>query len=150
MTYNHKPSMYFHPYVVTSSEPLYPFGYGLSYTTYKYDNLRLSSSEIAADGTVEASVDITNTGDRDGVEIAQLYIRDVYSSVTRPVKELKDFARVSLKAGETKTVKFTITPDKLRFLDKKMKPVVEPGEFVVMVGASSADKDLLRASFNVK
>ncbi len=150
MTYNHKPSMYFHPYVVTSSEPLYPFGYGLSYTTYKYDNLRLNASEIAADGTVEASVDITNTGNRDGVEIAQLYIRDVYSSVTRPVKELKDFARVSLKAGETKTVKFTITPDKLRFLDKKMKPVVEPGEFVVMVGASSADKDLLRASFNVK
>ncbi len=150
MTYNHKPSMYFHPYVVTSSEPLYPFGFGLSYTTYKYDNFRLNASEIAADGTVEASVDISNTGNRDGVEIAQLYIRDVYSSVTRPVKELKDFARVSLKAGETKTVKFTITPDKLRFLDKKMKPVVEPGEFVVMVGASSADKDLLRASFNVK
>lgn len=149
MTYNHKPSMYFHPYAVTSSEPLYPFGFGLSYTTYKYGNLRLSAKEIGANGTVDVSVDITNTGDRDGVEIAQLYIRDVFSSVTRPVKELKDFARVALKAGETKTVKFTITSDKLRFLDRKMKSVVEAGEFKVMVGSSSRDEDLLTDSFNV-
>lgn len=150
MTYNHKPSMYFHPYVVKPSTPLYPFGFGLSYTTYKYSNLHLSSSEIASDGTIDVSVDITNTGSRDGVEIAQMYIRDCFSCVSRPVKELKGFSRVSLKSGETKTVHFSITPDKLRFLDRKMQPIVEPGEFKVMVGASSDDKDLLTASFNVK
>lgn len=148
--YNHKPSQYFHPYVVTESTPLYPFGFGLSYTTYKYSDLQLSSQKIAADGTVNASVKITNTGSRDGDEIVQLYIRDVYSSVTRPVKELKAFARVSLKAGETKTVTFKITPDKLSFLDANLKPIVESGEFVVMIGASSQDKDLLKQSFWVK
>jgi beta-glucosidase len=150
MTYNHKPSMYFHPYVVKPSTPLYPFGFGLSYTTYKYSNMHLSSNEIAPDGTIDVSVDITNTGSRDGVEIAQMYIRDCFSCVSRPVKELKGFSRVSLKSGETKTVHFSITPDKLNFLDRKMQPIVEPGEFKVMVGASSDDKDLLTASFNVK
>ena len=85
-----------------------------------------------------------------GDEIVQLYIRDRFSQVTRPVKELKDFARISLEPGQTKTVSFTVTPDKLRFLDKNLEPVVEPGEFVLMVGPSSADKDLLKASFRVK
>ena len=79
-----------------------------------------------------------------------MYLRDRFSQVTRPVKELKDFTRVSLAPGETKTVTFTITPDKLMFLDKKMKPIVEAGEFIVMVGSSSADEDLLKASFHVK
>nr|AIA84722.1 CAZy families GH3 protein [uncultured Pseudoalteromonas sp.] len=82
--------------------------------------------------------------------MTQLYIRDKYSSVTRPVKELKDFARVSLKAGESKVVHFTVTPDKLAFYDKKMRKIVEPGEFIVMVGASSDDKDLLKDTFTVK
>ena len=91
-----------------------------------------------------------NTGDMAGDEIVQLYLRDKYSQVTRPVKELKDFARISLQPGESKVVEFTVTPDKLRFLDKNMKPIVEPGEFVVMVGSSSADEDLLKASFWVK
>ena len=150
MIYNHKPSQYFHPYVVTSSEPLYPFGFGLSYTTYKYDNLQLSGSEISKGENLEVNVDVTNTGKMDGTEIVQLYLRDKYSSVTRPVKELKDFSRVTLKAGETKTVHFTITPDKLTFLDKNLKPVVENGEFIVMVGSSSQDKDLLKQSFYVK
>ena len=99
---------------------------------------------------VEVSVKVTNTGQRDGVEIVQLYIRDKYSSVTRPVKELKDFARVALKAGESKVVTFTITPDKLAFYDKKMKWIVEPGEFVVMAGASSADESLLKETFILK
>ena len=84
-----------------------------------------------------------------GDEIVQLYIRDRFSSVTRPVKELKDFARISLEPGETKTVEFTVTPDKLRFLDKDLKPVVEPGEFILMVGPSSADEDLLKTSIRV-
>jgi len=150
MIYNHKPSQYFHPYVVTSSEPLYPFGYGLSYTNYKYDNLQLSDKEISKGENLEVSVDVTNTGKMDGTEIVQLYLRDKFSSVTRPVKELKDFSRVTLKAGETKTVHFTISPDKLTFLDKNLKPVIESGEFIVMVGSSSQDKDLLKQSFYVK
>ncbi|NDV83154.1 glycoside hydrolase family 3 N-terminal domain-containing protein [Bacteroides sp. 51] len=150
MIYNHKPSQYFHPYAVKPSTPLWPFGHGLSYTTYKYSDLQLSANEIAKDGTVNVSVKITNTGKHDGVEIAQLYLRDTFSSVTRPVKELKDFARVSLKAGETKEVVFKITPDKLGFYDKKMNWIVEPGEFVVMVGASSEDGALLKGTFMVK
>ena len=150
MIYNHKPSQYFHPYVVKPSTPLYPFGYGLSYTTYKYDDLKLDKTEIGKDGNVNVSVKITNTGDRDGVEIAQLYIRDKFSCVTRPVKELKDFARVALKAGESKVVSFTVTPDKLAFYDKKMNWQVEPGEFIVMVGSSSEDGALLKQNFFVK
>lgn len=150
MVYNHKPTLFEHPYVVTPSTPLYPFGYGLSYTKYKYSNLILSSNSIAPGQSVDATVTVENTGERDGVEIVQLYIRDRFSSVTRPVIELKDFARISLKAGKSKDIKFKITPDKLMFLDKKLKPVLEPGEFIVMVGASSQDKDLLKQSFTIK
>ncbi|ADV42268.1 glycoside hydrolase family 3 N-terminal domain-containing protein [Bacteroides helcogenes] len=150
MIYNHKPSQYFHPYAAgRPSTPLYPFGYGLSYTTYRYDDLQLSRTEIGVDGSVDVSVQVTNTGGRDGVEIVQLYIRDRFSCVTRPVKELKDFARVPLKAGESKVVNFRITSDKLAFYDISMKKIVEPGEFIVMVGASSDDKDLLKSSFRV-
>ena len=150
MIYNHKPSQYFHPYAVKPSTPLWPFGYGLSYTTYKYAELQLSAKAVSQNQNVRVSVKVTNTGQRDGVEIVQLYIRDKYSSVTRPVKELKDFARVALKAGESKVVTFTITPDKLAFYDKKMKWIVEPGEFVVMAGASSADESLLKETFILK
>lgn len=150
MIYNHKPSQYFHPYAVKPSTPLWPFGHGLSYTTYQYSDLRLSAGEMAKDGTLTATVKVTNTGQRDGTEIVQLYIRDTFSSVTRPVKELKDFARVALKAGESKEVSFALTPEKLAFYDKKMNWVVEPGEFVVMVGASSDDDTLLTEKFRVK
>ena len=150
MIYNHKPSQYFHPYVVTPSTPLYPFGYGLSYTEYEYSDLTLSSEQMSATGSLKVSVKVTNKGSMAGCEIVQMYLRDRFSQVTRPVKELKDFTRVSLEPGESKTVEFTITPDKLRFLDKSMKPIVEAGEFIVMVGSSSADKDLLKASFYVK
>ncbi|MCD8183218.1 MAG: glycoside hydrolase family 3 C-terminal domain-containing protein [Bacteroides sp.] len=151
MIYNHKPSQHFHPYAAGKpSTPLYPFGFGLSYTTYKYEDLKLAQKEIGKDGTVDVSVKVTNTGERDGVEIVQLYIRDKFSCVTRPVKELKDFARVALKAGESKVVNFKITPDKLAFYDLKMKKTVEPGEFIVMVGASSDDKELLTETFAVK
>ena len=148
--YNHKPSAFFHPVVVTDHTPPYPFGYGLSYTTFEYSQPTLDRTEIPADGNVTVSLDVTNTGEREGTEIVQMYIRDEYSSVTRPVKELKDFARVTLKPGETKRVSFTITPDKLRFLDKNLKPIVEPGRFIVMTGSSSDDKDLQTTSFTVK
>lgn len=150
MIYNHKPSQYFHPYAVTPSTPLYPFGYGLSYTTYSYSDIWLDRTEIPADGTVKVSVEIRNTGNIAGDEIVQMYIRDRFSSVTRPVKELKDFARIHLEPGETRTVEFTVTPDKLMFLNKDLRPVVEPGEFIVMVGPSSDDRDLHTASFFVR
>ncbi len=150
MVYNHKPSHFFHVYKDGESTPLYPFGYGLSYTNYEYSDLELSENSIAKDGSLKASVTITNKGERDGVEIAQLYIRDKFSCVTRPVKELKDFARVELKAGQSKRVEFTITPDKLEFYNIEMEKIVEPGEFIVMVGASSEDKDLLTKSFFVE
>ncbi len=150
MIYNYKPSQYFHPYVVTPSTPLYPFGYGLSYTKYEYSELQLDKKEIGKNENIKVSIKLKNTGKMAGDEIVQVYIRDCYSQVTRPVKELKDFARVSLEPGEEKTVEFTITPDKLKYLDKNMQPIVEEGEFVVMVGASSLDGDLLKESFWVK
>ena len=129
-------------------QPLYPFGYGLSYTTFAYDKLKLSAEKIKNGESVQVSVNVTNTGKMKGDEIVQLYIRDKVSSVTRPVKELKDFKRISLEAGETKTVQFTIDPSKLAFWDINMNFVVEPGEFEVMIGRSSVD--LLTKTFVVE
>jgi beta-glucosidase len=134
--YNHKPTAR-RGYLFTSKEPLFPFGYGLSYTTFEYENLRVSNSRIAVGNQTEVSVTVRNTGARAGDEIVQLYIRDVVSSVTRPVMELKDFRRIALKPGESKTVTFTITPEKLSFFDRQMKRTVEPGWFEIMVGPSS-------------
>lgn len=149
MIYNHKPSQYFHPYSGTPSTPLYPFGFGLSYNKYEYSDMNMDKPDISAKDSVKVSVKVRNAGAMSGEEIVQLYIRDRFSSVTRPVKELKDFVRVPLEPGETKTVEFTVTPDKLEFLDRNLRPTVEPGEFVVMVGPSSSDDDLLKASFHV-
>jgi beta-glucosidase len=151
MYYNHKPSQYFHPYAAYKpSTPLYPFGHGLSYTTYEYSGLQIDKPEISAKENLKVKVNVKNSGERDGVEIVQLYIRDNVSSATRPVKELKDFARIALRAGETKTVEFTVTPDKLAFYDKNMHYGVESGEFTVMLGRSSKDEDLLKERFKVK
>ena len=150
MYYNHKPSHYRYKLQDIPNEPLYPFGFGLSYTTYEYSDLQLSKSEIAANENIEASVTIKNTGAREGVEIAQLYIRDCISYVTRPVKELKGFQRVALQPGESKRITFTLTPEHLRYYNLEMERVVEPGTFKVMVGGSSRDKDLLTAEFEVK
>ncbi|HKX32205.1 MAG TPA: glycoside hydrolase family 3 C-terminal domain-containing protein, partial [Blastocatellia bacterium] len=135
--YNHKPSAK-RGYLFTSKAPLFPFGHGLSYTTFEYTNLKLAPESIGPSGQTEASVTVTNTGQRAGDEIVQLYIRDLFSSVTRPVLELKDFKRITLAPGESKTVTFLITPDKLSFLDLNMSRVVEPGTFEIMVGPSSA------------
>jgi beta-glucosidase len=137
MYYNHKPSAQFHNYVSQDVLPLYPFGFGLSYTTYTYSNLKLSADKIKAGSKVEVSVDITNTGKMKGDEIVQLYISDKVASVTRPVKELKGFERISLEAGQTKTAKFTLDKSKLAFWDYDMKYVVEPGTYDVMIGAAS-------------
>jgi len=134
--YNRKPTAR-RGYLFTSKEPLFPFGYGLSYTTFDYANLKLSPAQIKPQDQTKVSVTVSNTGKRAGDEIVQLYIRDLVSSVTRPVMELKDFKRISLAAGERKIVEFTIRPDKLSFLNLNMDTVVEPGWFDIMVGTSS-------------
>ncbi len=139
MYYNHKPSAQFHGYVSMPSTPLYPFGFGLSYTSFDYKNLRFSSDKMSLNGKTEVMVDVTNTGKMKGDEIVQMYINDKVASVTRPVQELKGFERISLNAGETKTVTFTIDPSKLAFWDYNMKYLVEPGQFDIMIGKSSAD-----------
>jgi beta-glucosidase len=126
-------------YLFADKSPLFPFGFGLSYTTFKYSNLRMARASITPTGTTSVSVDVTNTGTRAGDEVVQMYIRDDVSSVTRPVKELRGFERISLKPGETKTVSFTIGPEALQFYNREMKRVVEPGTFTVMVGPNSAD-----------
>lgn len=134
--YNHKPSR-FRSYLDADSSPLYPFGYGLSYTTFSYSKPSLSQTEITPDGETILSVNITNTGTRAGDEVVQLYLRDVVSSVSRPVLELCEFARVSLKPGETKTVSFNVGPEQLQFYNVAMQRVVEPGVFELTVGPSS-------------
>jgi beta-glucosidase len=129
--------------------PLYPFGYGLSYTKFEIANVRLAKKRIRPDGATEVRADITNTGKRKGSEVVQMYIRDRVSSVTRPVKELKGFERVTLSPGETRTVAFPVTPELLAFFDLNMKYRVEPGEFEVMVGNSSRDADLQKVILTV-
>jgi len=148
--YNHKPSAYIRHYMFSPTSPLYPFGYGLSYTEYEYSEPELSSAEMTEGDCLTASVNVRNTGSVAGEEIVQLYIRDLVSSVTRPVKELKDFARVHLEPGESKTVSFNITSDKLEFYNADMQKVAEPGEFEVMIGPSSRDKDLKTKIFKLK
>src|SRR5579859_336151 len=119
--------------------PLFPFGWGLSYTTFKYSNLRLAQDSIGPEGETKVSVDVTNTGKVRGDEVAQLYIHQVVSSVTRPVKELRGFQRISLNPGETKTVEFMLGPKELSYLNRDMKRVVEPATFEIMVGGNSEE-----------
>ena len=118
---------------------MYPFGFGLSYTTFSYGDVKLSSPTLNTGETVTASVTVTNTGNRDGTEIVQLYIRDVVGSISRPMKELKGFQKITLKAGESKTVQFRITANDLKFYNSSLKYVVEPGDFKVFVGGNSRD-----------
>lgn len=122
-----------------SIKPLFPFGWGLSYTSFKYVNLRLAPNAIGPEGSTVVSVDVTNTGKIAGSEVAQLYIRDEVSSVTRPVKELRGFRRITLDPGKTETVSFTLGPDELSFLNREMHRVVEPGIFDIMVGGNSVE-----------
>lgn len=138
LVYNHKPSA-LRGYLFDTTAPLYPFGFGLSYTTFEYGAPTLSASTIPVDGEVTVSVDVTNSGGRAGDEVVQLYLRDVVASVTRPVKELRGFERITLEPGETRAVTFTLGEDDLRFWNKDMQRVVEPGEFEIMTGTSSAD-----------
>ncbi len=126
-------------YLDISNEPLYPFGYGLSYTNFNYGDLKLSSISLKGNQKLTASVSVTNNGKYDGKEVVQLYIRDVVGSVTRPMKELKGFQKIDLKAGETKTVSFSIIPEDLKFYNYDLKYDWEPGEFEIMIGLNSRD-----------
>jgi beta-glucosidase len=147
--YNYKPSAR-RGYLFDDVSPLFAFGYGVSYTTFAFKNLQLERKKIKRAGSTRVLVDVTNTGKRAGAEVVQMYIRDLFSSVTRPIKELKGFQKVSLAAGETKTVAIDITPESLAFYDTKMKYVVEPGEFAIMVGNSSRDGDLQKVILTVE
>jgi beta-glucosidase len=146
--YNYKPSAR-RGYLFDDVSPLYAFGFGLSYTSFAIGNPRLTRKKIRRDESTQVLVDVTNTGRRAGAEVVQLYIRDLVSSVTRPVKELKGFRKVWLKPGERTTVAFDITPALLSFYDVNMKYVVEPGDFQIMVGNSSRDADLTKLTLQV-
>jgi beta-glucosidase len=158
--YNYKPSAR-RGFLFDDVSPLYPFGFGLSYTNFEFKNLRLKKKKIRGAGTLSAKdrrqdacattvlVDVKNTGTHDGTEVVQMYIRDLISSATRPMKELKGFKKIFLRAGETQTVALDITPDSLAFYDINMKYVVEPGEFEIMVGNSSRDSDLQKVILTV-
>ena len=139
LSYNHKPTGRGDDYVDLTGMPLFPFGFGLSYTTFEYSGLRIEPAAIDASGTATVRATVRNTGARAGDEVVQLYVRDVLASVARPVMELKGFERVSLAPGEAKDVSFSLGPEHLRMLDRDMQWVVEPGAFRVMIGGSSKD-----------
>ncbi|MGP8175695.1 MAG: CIA30 family protein [Terracidiphilus sp.] len=141
--YNHKPSDN-RSYAFSTRQPLYAFGYGLSYTTFHFDNLRVEPAQILSGGTAKVSVDVTNTGKREGDEVAQLYVHQKVASVTQPVMQLKGFERITLKPGEKKTVEFTVTPEMLSILNIDMRRVVEPGVFELMAGPSSDKTSTVR------
>lgn len=137
--YSQKEINYKKEYLFTEQGPLYPFGFGLSYTTFEYDKLALSTTELAQDSELEISIEITNTGNFAGKEVVQLYVKDVIGSVTRPNMELKGFEKIYLEAGETKTISFTITPEMLEFTGLEMEKILEPGDYTITVGGSSAN-----------
>jgi beta-glucosidase len=146
--YNRKPSAR-RGYLFDDVSPLFTFGFGLSYTKFSFKNVRLAKSKIKRNGSTKVLVEVKNTGQRKGTEVVQMYVRDVVSSVTRPVRELKGFEKISLQPGETKTVALEITPESLAFHGLGMKYTVEPGEFEILVGNSSRDGDLQKAVLTV-
>ncbi len=135
-------------YLDVPNDPLFPFGYGLSYTSFEYSPMTLSSNTMNASGSIQAQVSVTNTGNREGAEVVQLYIRDMVGSIARPVQELKGFERITLKPGESRLVTFTIDAELLKFYNKDLNYVFEPGDFEVMVGPNS--RDVQRLTFTLK
>ena len=134
-------------YLDVRNDALYPFGYGLSYTTFEYGDIRLSSDKMTSDGSIKATINVKNTGNRDGDEIVQLYIHDQVAGVSRPVKELKGFQRIHLSAGESKDVTFEITPELLKYYNYNLEYVLDPGTFDLMIGPNSSN--LKTVSFTV-
>ena len=139
LVYNHKPTGRGDDYMNLTGQPLFPFGFGLSYTTFKYTDIKLSQKTISKSDTGWISVKVTNTGSMAGDEVVQLYLRDELASLARPVQELKGFQRIHMQPGETKIVSFRITPEMLSMYDQNLNKIVEPGTFRFMVGASSKD-----------
>jgi len=139
LRYNHKPTGRGDDYVDLTGQPLFPFGFGLSYTTFEYSNLVIEPATMGTTGSARVRFTITNTGDRAGDEVAQLYVRDVLATVARPVMQLAGFERIRLGPGESKTLTLVLANEQLRMLDADMRWVVEPGVFRVMVGGSSRD-----------
>ena len=129
------------------NEPLFPFGYGLSYTKFEYSNLKISNNKISTNQTLTVSVDVINTGNFDGKEIVQLYTKDLVGSVTRPIKELKGFQKIDLKKGEKQTVVFELSAQDLKFYNSELQFVAEPGDFEVFVGTNS--DTTLKAKFEL-
>lgn len=136
-------------YKFTDKSPLFPFGFGLSYTTFKYGEPKLASNKINEDGSTTVSIEVTNSGSRQGDEIVQMYIRDNYASVGRYLKMLKGFERITLQPGETKTVTFELNSENLSILNQEMNKVVEPGDFTISIGGSSLEKDLKKVTLTV-
>jgi beta-glucosidase len=139
LSYDHKPTGRGDDYLDLTGMPLFPFGFGLSYTTFDYSALQIEPAVIDPAGTATVRATIRNTGRRAGEEVVQLYVRDILASVARPIMELKGIGRISLAPGEAKTVSFTLGPAELRMLDRDHRWIVEPGIFRVMVGGSSKD-----------
>ncbi|EDP97834.1 periplasmic beta-glucosidase precursor [Kordia algicida OT-1] len=155
--YNHKSTgrptndndnVFWSHYIDEKNTPLWPFGYGLSYTTFEYKNFKVHGDKFNIGNNIKVTVDVTNTGDYDGKEVVQLYIRDLFGSVTRPVRELKGFELVHFKKGETKTIEFTLTNKELGFFNNQGKYIVEAGDFEVFVGGSS--NTILKDTFTLK
>jgi beta-glucosidase len=139
LVYNHKPTGRTDDYANLNGQPLFPFGFGLSYSSFQYSKLLFNKKQFLKSDSTQVYCTIKNTSDRDGEEVVQLYVRDLISSVAQPVKSLKGFQRIFLKAGEEREISFTITPQTLKILDTQMHWVVEPGEFRIMIGSSSRD-----------
>lgn len=135
-------------YLDVPNDPLFPFGYGLSYTTFQYGPLTLSSNAMTTSGTINASVTVTNTGSVEGAEVVQLYIRDMVGSIARPVQELKGFERINLKPGESRNVTFAINAELLKFYNANLDYVCEPGDFEVMIGPDS--RNVQRKTFTLR
>ena len=131
-------------YLDIPNTPQFPFGFGLSYTSFAYGKPQLSSPELHSGGSVQVSIEVTNTGKMEGTETVQCYVRDLVGSVTRPIKELKGFQQITLKPGESSNVQFTLTPDDLRFYDQEMNYRAEPGDFRVFLGENSAVSDYVQ------
>ena len=136
-------------YIDVRNDPLYPFGYGLSYTTFSYGDVLLSADRIARDGSVTASVTVTNTGRRDGDEVVQLYISHPAAQIARPVKELKGFRRLHLKAGESRRIDFTVTSDMLKYKDGNGRDILDAGDYDIMVGPNSSDNALKKSTLKL-
>ncbi|HWZ88978.1 MAG TPA: fibronectin type III-like domain-contianing protein, partial [Polyangiaceae bacterium] len=148
--YNQVRNQHGNKYADLTQVPLFPFGHGLSYTRFEYANLQVRTPRLSPDQALEVCVEVSNTGRRDGTEIAQVYLSDLVTSVTWVNKTLVAFARVTLAAGETRRVSFEIPQQRLALIDAYERSVVEPGEFEILVGPSSVDADLLRATFVVE